>query len=180
MRIVSGKYRGKKLSAPKGKNVRPTAERAREALFSILYSRLGSFAGLKVLDVFAGTGAFGLEALSRGAARAVFVDRDIRLLNKNMALFPAEKDKIGVISADAAMLPPAPESFNLVFMDAPYGKGLSVPAAESLVRGGWLEDGALLAVETGAAESLDLPGCMTLADERRYGAAKVRFFVYKK
>ena len=87
MRIVAGKYRGKKLFTPDYEGVRPTSERAREALFSILYSRLGGLGECKVLDIFAGTGAFGLEALSRGAAKVAFVDKNPKLLNKNTALF---------------------------------------------------------------------------------------------
>ena len=96
MRIIAGKYRGKKLFSPAQEGVRPTSDRAREALFSTLYSRFGGFADLSVIDIFAGTGAFGLEALSRGAKEAVLIDKDTALSAKNAALFPDFKQKLEV------------------------------------------------------------------------------------
>ena len=178
MRIIGGKYRGKKLFTPVGKEIRPTADRAREALFNILYSQIGGMQDICVLDVFAGTGAFGLEALSRGAKSVIFVDKDTKLLNKNTALFPAEKDKITIISADAAMLPPARKKVSLAFLDAPYAKGLSAPALEGLDKNNWLKNGSLCLVEMRRDEKLTPPAAYKKYDERLYGIAKIEFFQY--
>ncbi len=179
MRIIGGKYRGKKLSAPEGKDVRPTTDRAREALFNILNSRLGSLSECRVLDVFAGTGALGLEALSRGAAAVAFVDKDTKPVQKNIAFFPAEKSKIRVISADVRTLPTAAVNYQLIFADAPYGAGLSEIALKNLETKGWIAPGALCLVETARQEPLDFSESFQLIDERFYGAAQVRFLVYK-
>lgn len=179
MRIIAGKYRGKKLFTPQDLNVRPTAERAREALFSILYSRLGNFTSCEVLDVFAGTGAFGFEALSRGAKSVAFIDKEPQLVIKNAALFPAEKTNISVIKADALNLPRTEKAYNLIFMDAPYAKGLSVEAAGELMQKNWLLPEALCLIETRKDEVLNLPENFVSVDERCYGLAKIRFYVYK-
>ncbi len=180
MRIIGGKYRGKKLFTPNGKEIRPTADRAREALFNILYSQLGGLQKERVLDVFAGTGAFGLEALSRGAENVIFIDKDTGLLNKNASLFPAEKSKITIISADATQLPPARKKATLAFLDAPYAKGLSAPALENLDKKNWLEDGALCLVEMRRDEFLTSPVCYEKYDERAYGLAKIMFYRYNR
>ena len=179
MRIVAGKYRGKKLFTPDYEGVRPTSERAREALFSILYSRLGGFGECKVLDIFAGTGAFGFEALSRGAAKAAFVDKNPKLLNKNTALFLPEKDKIKIVAADALRLPPAAEAYNLIFSDAPYAQNLSEKAICEAAAKGWIANGALCLIETRKDEKLTLPEFFTQVDERTYGIAKISFYTYQ-
>lgn len=179
MRIVAGKYRGKKLFTPDYEGVRPTSERAREALFSILYSRLGGFSECKVLDIFAGTGAFGFEALSRGAAKAAFVDKNPKLLNKNTALFLPEKDKIKIVVADALRLPPATEAYNLIFSDAPYAQNLSAKAIREAAAKGWIANGALCLIETRKDEELTLPEFFTQVDERTYGIAKISFYAYQ-
>ena len=179
MRVVAGKYRGKKLFTPDYEGVRPTSERAREALFSILYSRLGGLGECKVLDIFAGTGAFGLEALSRGAAKVAFVDKNPKLLNKNTALFLPEKDKIKIIAADALRLPPAAEAYNLIFPDAPYAQNLSEKAIREATAKGWIANGALCLIETCKDEELTLPEFFTRVDERIYGIAKISFYTYQ-
>lgn len=179
MRIIAGKYRGKKLFTPQDLNVRPTAERAREALFSILYSRLGNFTSCEVLDVFAGTGAFGFEALSRGAKCVSFIDKEPKLVMKNAALFPAEKTNISIIKADVSNLPRAAKAYNLIFMDAPYAKGLSAETIQNLRQKNWLSPDALCLIETRYDEALDLPEDFVPVDERCYGLAKIRFYVYK-
>ena len=178
MNIVGGKYRGKKLNTPKDMSVRPTLERTREALFNILYSKIGDIKDFDVADIFAGTGAFGLEALSRGAKSVTFADKDIALIAKNAALFTAEKEKIKIIKTDATNLPLSLKPFDLVFCDAPYEKGLTLPAVESLVQKKWLKDGALCLIETGKSETLNLPEAFEQIDERIYGAAKIRFFIF--
>jgi 16S rRNA (guanine966-N2)-methyltransferase len=178
MRIVAGKYRGKKLFTPDYEGIRPTSERAREALFSILYSRLGGLRGCKVLDIFAGTGAFGLEALSRGAAKVTFVDKNTKLINKNTALFLPEKDKIKIVAVDALRLPPAAEAYNLIFSDAPYAQNLSAAAICGAAAKGWIANGALCLIETRKDEQLALPEAFVQVDERIYGIAKISFYTY--
>lgn len=179
MRIIGGVYRGKKLLTPRDLNVRPTADRAREALFNILYSRLGSLSACRVLDVFAGTGAFGLEALSRGASFVTFMDIHPDLVTKNAALFAAETSKIRIVRADATKCPSASEKYNLIFSDAPYAKNLSVPALTALAQKGWIEDNALCLVETRRDEDSDFPLFFEKTDERLYGLAKVCFYEYR-
>lgn len=180
MRIIAGSYRGKKLITPSDAKVRPTAERAREALFSIIYSRFGGVQNFKVLDVFAGTGAFGFEALSRGAECVAFIDIDPVLVRKNAALFPQEQAKISVIKADALKLPVARKKYNFLFMDAPYSKNLSLPAILQILTKGWLEDGAVCLIETRHDEAFEIPAVLTLLEERVYGIAKIGFYIYKK
>lgn len=176
MRIAGGKYRGKKLFTPQDKGVRPTEERVREAVFSILYSRLGgNYADLSLLDVFAGTGAFGLEAVSRGFAYAAFVDKDTTLLQKNIKLFSSESEKLRIIKSDAVLLPCAAQKYDVVYTDAPYAKGLTEKALARLAENGWLKGGALCIAEIRHDEEFTPPGGFTLTDERIYGQAKVLF-----
>lgn len=179
MRIIAGHYRGKKLFSPLSDNVRPTADRAREALFNVLNSSLDKdWSAYKLLDVFAGTGAFGLEALSRGAAEIGLVDIDTRSLQKNIALFPTEKERITVYAQNALSLPQAPQSYDVLFMDAPYNRGLSTPALERLAEKGWLNAEALCLVEVEKNEQLQIPAGYTFLNERIYGLAKIIFLRY--
>jgi 16S rRNA (guanine966-N2)-methyltransferase len=178
MRIVAGNYRGKKLYSPSGEDVRPTSDMARESVFNILRSRLSDFSGIKLLDVFAGTGAFGFEAISRGVSEVCFIDKDIATLKKNAALFDKEKNKINILKADALKLPKASAKYNMVFMDAPYNKGFSEKALAQLVLGGWLADNALIIVETVKNESLSLDDSFKVIDERAYGLAKFTFLSF--
>ena len=177
MRIIAGKYRGKQLFSPQIGEVRPTSDRAREALFNILNSKLGgNWQNVTFLDVFAGTGAIGFEALSRGAEKVAFVDINTANLLKNTRLFPDEKQKIEVYKAKAENLPSAGGKFNLIFLDAPYNKGLSEPALSELRQKGWIDDDALIVVETEKNEKLDTPSVFELVDQRIYGPALFRFF----
>lgn len=179
MRIVAGKYRGKNLVSPKNNNVRPTSERAREALFNILNSRFGSdYSGYDLLDIFAGTGAFGFEGLSRGVKSVTFVDINIDTIKKNASLFAAEKEKIRLIQADATNLPMSVKKYNFVFSDAPYDKGLSQKALSELVKKKWLAEDALCVVEVRHNETLEIPDEFEQFDERIYGQAKVLFLIY--
>jgi 16S rRNA (guanine966-N2)-methyltransferase len=166
--------------------VRPTSDRAREALFNVLAHRplradgKPALADARVLDVFAGTGAMGLEALSRGAAHATFVERDrtaLAALEANIAAL-GETSRATVLRADVLALPRAKEAANLAFLDPPYGEGLAAPALTALAKGGWLEDGALVIVELGKRDDLPAPAPFTPLDERRYGAA--RFVILRK
>ncbi len=180
MRIIGGKYRGKNLISPGGAQVRPTSDRAREALFSILRSKLGfDFSGYKLLDVFAGSGAFGLEALSQGFSEIALVDKEPLSLQKNVRLFPAEASRIEVIKADACFLPKAKAEYDVLFMDAPYRQNFCVRALRELEANFWLFYGALCLVEIHKDEKLNLPEQFEQTDERRYGLAKVIFAKFK-
>lgn len=178
MRIVAGKYRAKKLIAPENDAVRPTSDRAREALFSILYSKVGPMEGKTVLDIFAGTGALGFEALSRGAASVCFVDIDVQTLQKNARLFALEKEKIRLIKTDVLKLFHIGVQFDFVFSDAPYDKGLNEVALSCLVKDGALKDGAVCVVETRKNETVCLSQNFVLIDERIYGMAKIHIYIF--
>jgi 16S rRNA (guanine966-N2)-methyltransferase len=181
MRIIAGKHRGRPLAAPEGRSVRPTSDRAREALFDILaHGRFAdgpAYEGACVLDVFAGTGALGLEALSRGAAQATFMEKDrtaIAALRANIETL-GEKKNAAVLPVDARRPPHAATPCTLAFLDPPYGEALAAPVLTALCAAGWLAPGALVVVEVGAKETLAAPQGFALLDERRYGAAKLVF-----
>ena len=174
MRIIAGRWRGRALAAPPGDATRPTADRVREALFSMLTSRLGSFEGLRVLDGFAGTGALGLEALSRGAAHCTFVEHDgaaVKVLKANIAKLDAA-GITDVRAAPIANIGPAPAPCDLVVLDAPYGEGLALPALGRLSAQGWIAPHALVSVETAKKEVLEAPGLAVLA-VRDHGKARL-------
>ena len=183
MRIVSGRFRGKPLVAPTGLGTRPTGDRARQAVFNILEHApwAPGLAGARVIDLFAGSGALGFEALSRGAAFALFVETDeaargaIRDNMEALGLFGAAR----VHRRDATDLGVRPGSagpaFDLAFLDPPYAKGLGETALAKLVEGGWLAPGAIAMFERGSDEpGFTVPGFEAL-DERTYGAARVHF-----
>ena len=154
MRIISGQWRGRALVAPAGDATRPTADRVREALFSMLASRLGSLEDLRVLDGFAGTGALGLEALSRGAAHVTFVERDaaaVKSLRSNIATMKANAD---VIPAPFETLGHAQAPCDLIMLDPPYESGLSDIALARLAERGWIAPHAIISVETGKKDVL--------------------------
>jgi len=180
MRIVGGKFRGKVLTSPEDDSIRPTADRTRESVFNILASRLGaSFDGLRVLDLFAGTGALGLEALSRGASHVTFVDTgaDARgLIRDHIEAFGAG-GVAKLLRRDATALGEAGTMgpVDLVFLDPPYGKGLAEQALVSLRNGGWLKPETLLVLEEGSEVPVMLPDGFVLDDRREYGAAAVHF-----
>ena len=180
MRIVGGKFRGKTLLSPRDESIRPTADRVREAVFNILASRLGpSLDGKRVLDLFAGTGALGLEALSRGAAQVVFVDTGAEargLIRDHIEAFGAG-GVTKLLRRDATALGPAGTMgpFDLVFLDPPYGKGLGEQALRAALAGGWLAPGATIVLEDGRDIMLTLPAGFESSDRRDYGAATVHF-----
>jgi len=182
LRIVGGRHRGRRLLAPPGNTVRPTSDRVREALFNILaHGHLAAdgvaFEGAAVLDAFAGTGALGLEALSRGAAEAVFIERDpeaLAILRRNVALL-AESARAQIVPGDATRPPRARTGCAVVFIDPPYRSGLAAPALEALDRAGWLAPDALVIVELGARDEFAAPDAFELLDQRVYGAARLVF-----
>lgn len=173
MRIVAGKHRGRALTAlgkgDKGAHLRPTSDRVRESLFSVLNSRDAIF-GARVLDMFSGTGALGLEALSRGASHAVFVDdgrKSLWLLRDNIRLLD-EAANSTVIARDATRIPPNSDgACDLVFLDPPYGKGLGTKALSNALKGGWIAPNALIVFEENSPQ--DPPEGFELIDHRRYG-----------
>jgi 16S rRNA (guanine966-N2)-methyltransferase len=182
MRVVGGKHRGRRLLAPPGAKIRPTSDRAREALFNILshgeFAAGGMpFAGAAVLDAFAGTGAFGLEALSRGAAEAVFIeqDRDALATLRNNIEALGEGSHSRVLLGDATHPPRAMSPCAVAFLDPPYRSGLAAPALAALRASGWLAPGALAVIEVAAHEELPLLPGFTLIDDRRYGSARLVF-----
>lgn len=181
MRIIAGKYRGKKLFSPENKEIRPTSDRARESIFNILNSRFSSdYSKYNLLDIYAGTGAFGFEALSRGFASITFVDRNTENIQKNAKLFPNEQSNINIIKSDATNLPKTNKTFDFVFMDAPYSQGLSEKTLQQLVQKNWLSDNALCIIETQKNEDLSIPSSLEIIDERIYGIAKITFIRKKQ
>lgn len=160
MRIIAGEWRRRPIVAPAGDTTRPTADRTRETLFSMLLSRLGSFEGLAVADLFAGSGALGLEALSRGAARAIFVEQDaaaLRSLRANIANLRAQS-QCDVRAASVMSLGRASEPLDLVMMDPPYGTGAGAVALDRLTRLGWIGPASWITIETGRDENIAVKG----------------------
>jgi len=182
MRIIGGEYKGRAISAPGGRDTRPTGDRAREGVFNILAHAEWSpgVEGRRVLDLFAGSGALGLEAMSRGASFALFVETDagargvIRDNIEALGLYGTTR----IHRRDATDLGQKPaglgEMFDLVFLDPPYAKGLGPRALAALRAGAWIGPEALIVFECGAEEKLETPG-FTRLDSRDYGAAKVLF-----
>lgn len=172
MRIIAGTFRGRPLVAPKGDATRPTADRTREALFSMLTSRVGSFEGLAVADLFAGSGALGLEALSRGAASCLFVEQDRAALDA----LRTNADKLGIrpdIRAGSVLsLGPAPKPLDLIMMDPPYGTGAGAVALDKLARLGWTGPATWVSIETAKPETVDVAG-FVIDTERVHGKAKL-------
>ncbi len=184
MRITGGSLRGRRIEAPLGPTIRPTADRARQALFNILAHApfgAGLLPDARIVDVFAGTGALGLEALSHGAAHATFIDRDpqaIATIRGNAARL-GEAARCDIRRGDALKPGRAAAACRIAFLDPPYGEGLAPLALAALAEGDWLEPGALCIVELSAAEHLAPPAGFTLLDERTYGRAHLLFLGYR-
>lgn len=187
MRVVGGALSGRKLAhvgkgAPEAQ-LRPTSDRVRESVFNILaHAESFTLEGARVLDLFAGTGALGIEALSRGATRAVFVEEhpvSRALLRENIeALGLTGVTK--VFRRDATRLGPnRGDGFTLVFLDPPYGRGLTAPALESASAGGWLAEGARVVVELGAEDAAPRLASFEALDERRYGETRIAFLAWR-
>lgn len=180
MRIVGGEYRGRTLAGPRSLAVRPTSDRLRETLFNILHHGYGlPRADTRVLDLFAGTGALGLEALSRGAAHALFVEAGVEgrgLIRRNVEALGLT-GRTRVFRRDAACLGAAGTvpPFDLVFCDPPYRKGLGEQALKSAAAGGWLAPGALCVLEEAAAAQVDLGPAFTVLERRQAGDTQLVF-----
>ena len=185
MRIVGGRFKGRALQGPSSQVIRPTSDRLRESLFNILAHAYGDIvAGARVIDLYAGTGALGLEALSRGAASALFVDDGAEaraLLRANIEalglggvtrIFRRDARKLGV-------MPPGP-AHDLAFLDPPYGRGLAEPALDALAGGGWLAPGALVVVEESADAALALPEAYEVLETRAAGDTQIVVARFKR
>lgn len=174
MRVIAGDWRGRKLTAPKGDATRPTADRTRETLFSMLTSRLGSFEDLRVADLFAGSGALGFEALSRGAAHCLFVEQDRAALDAIRANVKTLDCRARcTIEARSVMhLAPAREAYDLLLLDPPYHTGAGAVALDRLLRLDWIGPATWMAVETAADENLAVDG-LDVETERRIGKGKL-------
>ncbi len=178
MRITGGRLRGRILKSPPSDAVRPTSDRLRETVFNILAHAYGNpVEGARVLDVFAGTGAMGLEALSRGASFAFFVEQSVTacaIIRANVQALGVEGTS-RVLRRDACKpgIAPQGQKFDLVFLDPPYGRGLAPPALAALRNGGFLAKDALLVIEEFAAAKIDLPDGFALLESRRYGETRI-------
>jgi 16S rRNA (guanine966-N2)-methyltransferase len=174
VRIIAGKWRGRTIDAPPGQATRPTADRVRETLFSMLASRLGSFEELRVADLFAGSGALGLEALSRGAASATFVENDA----KAAAAIRRNAEKLGAtanVLGGSALSLPRSEPFDLIFADPPYAQDAGTSVIEAVERAGWLAPGGWMSVETARADAI-APGAFEIEATRDVGRARLTLF----
>ena len=180
MRIVGGKHKGRSLQAPDGTVARPTADRARQALFNILaHSDLGELDGAVVVDCFAGSGGLGLEALSRGAATVTFVENHPHSIAAIRANLTTLREQAEIIRADATKLPMTKAACTLALLDAPYHSDLSAACLTALATQGWLADGALAVVEVAAKEDFTPPPGFTMHDQRIYGAARLIFLLFR-
>jgi 16S rRNA (guanine966-N2)-methyltransferase len=199
IRITAGRLKGRILETVPGLNVRPTAIRARQGIFNILahgreyrgttgQGALGPMpfgpmplGGVRALDVFAGSGALGFEALSRGASQVTFIEnaRDVAALLKLNAerLNEASRVNVEIRNACKPGLVSGPP-FGLAFLDPPYGEQLAAPALQGLAQGGWLDHGAIVVLETEAAEAAPVPEGFSLIEARRYGAARFNFLLF--
>lgn len=171
MKIVAGKWRGRTLDTPPGKGTRPTAGRVREALFSMLTSRLGSFEDLRVADLFAGSGALGFEALSRGAREATFVENDLAaatVIRRN-----AEKLGVGInlMTSSLTSLPGQPP-YNLIFADPPYAPGAGTAVVRLVMSANWLAPGGWMSIETSRGDEVE-PSSLTIDTVRQIGRARL-------
>lgn len=176
-RIIAGKFRGRELATPKGDATRPTSDRTKESLFSMLENKL-SFDGIAVLELFAGTGSLGLEALSRGAGLVVFVENDgpaLKALRTNIEKLDVDDDVI-VMGLEVEKVLPKLQPVDLVFMDPPYAYDTLPEIIDHLFESGTLNPGGVCVVETSAKRTLKLSPAVGLESERRYGDTKLWFF----
>ena len=175
MRIIAGKYRGRKLKSPPSLQTRPTSDRLRETLFNILAPRIR---GARFLDLCAGSGAGGIEALSRGAARAAFLDKDPAALDLVRASLKGIGVSSQILRVDVRHPGRASEAASLVFLDPPYGEGIAAPALSALAEHGWIAPGALVVVESGPRDDFAPPEGFTARDTRKYGKARFALLRY--
>ena len=177
-RIIAGKYRGRKLSVADGRAIRPTTDKMRERIFSMLeHPRYPDLNKARVADLFAGTGALGLEALSRGASHVTFVEKSpasIKNLEGNITTL-AVQDDVSILKVSARNLPITKVPYDFIFMDPPYRTGLVEPTLKSISSSNWLTDNAVIIVELATDDEITLPEKLHLIDERRQGQQRVIF-----
>lgn len=188
MRIVAGRHRGKRIWAPPGRDIRPTSDRVREAVFNILEHRDwigggpagGGLGGIRVLDAFCGTGALGFEALSRGAGHAAFMDDapDAVAACRRNADALGEADRAEILRTSCLRPARAARPVDLAFSDPPYFGDLAEPSLTALERAGWIAGGTVCVVQTAAAEAFEPPDRCETVDDRRYGATRIRFLLW--
>jgi 16S rRNA (guanine966-N2)-methyltransferase len=174
MRVIAGEWRGRKLVAPKGEATRPTADRTRETLFNMLASRFGSFEGLKVADLFAGSGALGLEALSRGAEHCLFVEQDraaLDTIRSNIKTLDA-RGRCEVKASSVMTLGASATPYDLILADPPYDTGAGVVALDRLLRLGWIGPETWIAIETAGKEDVAIKG-LDIDTQRKIGKGKL-------
>ena len=186
MRIVAGRHRGRNIIAPDGVDIRPTSDRVRESLFNVLEHRdwgkggVSILSGARVLDAFCGTGACGLEALSRGAGQATFMDNNntaIDLCRRNIAALE-EHERSNVLRNNCLQPVRSPQPYDLIFLDPPYKANIAAAAMQSLSVNGWMAEGAICAVESSSDEQINPAADTTLLEDRKYGTTRVRIFQY--
>lgn len=186
LKIIAGKHRGRRIETKESAKIRPTGSMARGAIFNILMH--GSFGpngespliGKSVVDLFCGTGALGLEALSRGAAHVTFVDQSAESMSlaRANAANMGETSSVHFVRSDSTSLPRARAQCSLAFLDPPYNSGLAAKSLLSLGTQGWLEPGAIAVVETSVRETLPALAGFEVFDERKYGNSKITFLRY--
>ncbi len=187
LRIISGAYKGRKIYSCQGLSTRPTADRTRESIFNILHSIFHSFADKRVLDLYAGTGALGIEALSRGAVTATFIEAGktaLAVLKKNVSII-SDDASCEIIAAPVgtaiSILQERKEQFDLIFMDPPYGKNLVHTTLEALAAANLCAPGAIVVCEYFFRDAVNQQyGCLSGFDTRRYGQTLVSFFTANK
>ncbi|MDG1287410.1 MAG: 16S rRNA (guanine(966)-N(2))-methyltransferase RsmD [Rickettsiales bacterium] len=180
MRIISGKHKNRRIEAPSGNEVRPTGARTREAIFNILtHGEYGDREVLqgRVADIFCGSGAMGLEALSRGAKHVTFVDKNRASLDAvefNLDQFD-ETENCKILRTDSTQLPPANQPYDLLFLDPPYETGMGIASLKTALAGGWINENTAIVLEQSWKEPLELPDGLILLDERKYGISRMIF-----
>lgn len=186
MRVVAGTLRGRALASPSHEGLRPTSDRVREAAFNILQHGIDDFdiEGVRVLDLFAGTGAMGIEALSRGASTCLFVEQDADargLIRQNVDAFGLT-GVTRIFRRDATTIGPMgrTDSFQLVFCDPPYGEGLGEKAIAAAIEGGWLADGAIVVLEERDGVAIAMTEVVEMLDQRSWGKTQMLFARYRK
>ncbi len=178
MRIIGGEFRGRKLTPPSDKRIRPTSDRMRETIFNILEHSTTPLEGANILDVFAGTGAMGIESLSRGAAHATFFDKSpasLKLIKKNIALFNLG-EKTTVKATSAPIFPPSHKKYNIIFLDPPYNLDVINDTINSLDKNKYLAEYCLIIAETPSNMPLAFPSFLTVTKEKTYGNSRFSFF----
>jgi len=180
MRIIAGKHRGRNINVPEGKSVRPTTDRMRERVFSMLqHHRYPALLGARVADLYAGTGALGLEALSRGAGHATFVEKTqstFSCLKKNVAALK-EEDNTSLMKISARALSFANEPYDIIFMDPPYHKNMVEPTLYCLLERDWLAEDGLVIAELAVDDELTLPDALKIVDDRKQGQQRILFMM---